>query len=169
MKKTIPILSVLTLLTFFSCNEVVYNEPKQLINQEIAKDLNIRYIKERSNIIYESIKKEDANAAWYSLEELENYINYVKTEGKKNNIKVNGIRLYLGVYPNDSTKYQEKAGLTTIFLSPTMSSAESSNLQSVAKFTSRRTSDENIDVTSIQPMNYGGIGNPPKVEYPNQQ
>lgn len=142
-----------------------FDEPTQLITKELATDLNSRYIEKRSGLILSKIGKEDANAVWYSIEELENYINYVKTKGIENGIEVNGIRFYIGVYPEDGIKYKEKAGLTTIFLSPTkkrtMNILERSLIDNLSI-------DANVDVTEIEPLNYGGIGNPPKIVYPQE-
>ncbi|CAM4425821.1 hypothetical protein [Flavobacterium terrigena] len=142
-----------------------FDEPTQLITKELATDLNNRYIEKRSGLILSNIGKEDANAVWYSIEELENYINYVKTKGIENGIEVNGIRFYIGVYPEDGVKYKEKAGLTTIFLSPTK--------KRTLNILERSLADDpllevNVDVTEIEPLNYGGIGHPPKITYPQE-
>lgn len=142
-----------------------FAEPTQLITKELATDLNSRYIEKRSGLILSNIGKEDANAVWYSIEELENYINYVKTKGIENGIEVNGIRFYIGVYPEDGVKYKEKAGLTTIFLSPT----KKRTLNVLEKSLDDTLSIEvNVDVSEIEPLNYGGIGNPPRIEYPQE-
>lgn len=142
-----------------------FDEPTQLITTNIALDLNKRYNEKRSGLILSDIGKEDANAVWYSLEELENYINYIKTKGIEKGIEVNGIRFYIGVYPEDVVKYKEKAGLTTIFLSPTKKKTSNISERSLVDTSSV---EENIDVTEIEPLNYGGYGNPPKITYPKQ-
>lgn len=156
---------VFSLLSLISCGtEENHEAPTQLITQRIAKNLNTNYINERSTLISQSINREDANAIWYSIEELENYIHYIKTEGENKGIQVNGIRFYLGVYPNDPATYHEKSGLTTVFLSPTKkrSRADKENTNRVALKT---VIEENVDATEIQPLNFGGMGNPPKIEY----
>lgn len=142
-----------------------FDEPTQLITTNIALDLNKRYNEKRSGLILSDIGKEDANAVWYSLEELENYINYIKTKGIEKGIEVDGIRFYIGVYPEDVVKYKEKAGLTTIFLSPTKKKTSNISERSLVDTSSV---EENIDVTEIEPLNYGGYGNPPKITYPKQ-
>ena len=155
-----------SLFTLTSC-EKNPEPPKQLISQDLAKDFNQRYIRERSGIIEQSINRLDANAAWYSIEELESYLYYAKCEAKKSNKEINGIRFYFGVYPNDTVTYHHKAGLTTIFLSPTMK--RTNVLKSTNKaqyFQSRPAPEENVDITEVQPLNYGSMGHPPKIEYP---
>ena len=152
---------------FISC-EKNPEPPKQLISQELAKDFNQRYIRERSGIIEQSIDRLDANAAWYSIEELESYLYYAKCEAKKSNKEINGIRFYLGVYPNDTVVYKHKAGLTTIFLSPTMKRINVvKNSNKMQSLRARAATEDNVDVTEVQPLNFGGMGNPPKVEYPS--
>lgn len=142
-----------------------FDEPTQLITHNMATDLNKRYNEKRSGLILSDIGKEDANAVWYSIEELENYINYVKTKGIEKGIEVNGIRFYIGVYPEDGVKFKEKAGLTTIFLSPTKKK-ETNLLEKNLEINSL--TEVNVDVTEIEPLNYGGIGQPPKITYPQQ-
>ncbi len=173
--KKINLITVIFITTFLltSCKEreqvesQKFETPTQLIKPEFAKELNINYLKERSQIITKVLGIKDANAAWYSIEELENYINYVKTEGEKQKIKINGIRFYLGVYPKDF-KEKEKAGLTTVFLSPTtLRDLNRSNMQ---RFVGAAVASEepNVDVITIDSENFGGMGNPPEMEYGQQ-
>lgn len=164
MKKTIFIgFIVSTLFVLNACSEnVQYENPTQLITNDLAVDLSKRYHEERAGLISTNIRRDDATAVWYSIEELENYINYVKCQGTEKGINVTGIRLYLGVYPNDNS-YNEKAGLTTIFLSPTKK--REANVKAKTART-EQTLEENVDATELQPLNYGGIGHPPRVMYP---
>ncbi len=76
--------SMFTFLIFQSCTDVPpkHDAPRQLISNEEAKQLNENYNSTRHRLISSTIEKEDANAIWYSLEELENYIYYIKKEGK---------------------------------------------------------------------------------------
>ena len=156
---------VLSILLFRSCDKK-YETPKQLITTEVAKNLNQNYISQRSTIIEQSIGRIDATAAWYSIEELENYLHYAKSEAKRNDKEMSGVRFYLGVYPNDTVTYQEKAGLTTVFLSPTVK--RNPNVLKPQRFQGNTTTEENVDAAEIQPLNYGGMGHPPKIVYPAQ-
>ncbi|WP_310554756.1 hypothetical protein [Flavobacterium sp.] len=174
MKRTYIIMTTtMSLFLLNSCSDKKnYEAPTQLISTVLASDLNDRYINERSGIIEESIQRQDANAVWYSIEELENYIYYAKCEAKKTDKEINGIRFYFGVYPNDTIRYKEKAGLTTLFLSPTMKRINVDKVDKSQNKTKRLqspTPEENVDVTEVQPLNYGGIGHPPIVEYPISQ
>lgn len=136
-------------------------KPSQLITKEFARQLNVNYNNKRASLSAQREQKEDANAIWYSLEELENYIHYIKTNGAKDGYNVDGIRFYFGVYPDDEA-HGEKAGLTTLFLVPTGKKAQSSTEQ-VQRFALMQ--ETSSDIQSIEPMNYGNIGRPPSLLY----
>ena len=137
--------------------------PTQLITKKFAKELHLNFMKYRARIIAKYINKEDANAVWFSLEELENYIHYIKTKGEKTGYNVNGIRLYFGVYP-DERKYAEKAGLMTVFLTATGKKIKTATKSGVQTF-ALVLENNDPDIASIEPMNYGSIGNPPSLSY----
>jgi len=138
-------------------------KPNQLITKEFAKQLNINYnAKRASSLTGKAAKKEDANAIWYSLEELENYIHYIKTNGAKDGYNVDGIRFYFGVYPDDE-QHGEKAGLTTLFLVPTGKKIED-NTAKIQSFALTKEASSS-DIQSLSPMNYGNIGRPPSLLY----
>jgi len=137
-------------------------KPSQLITKEFAKQLNVNYNNKKASLTAKKPQKEDANAIWYSLEELENYIHYIKTNGAKEGYNVDGIRFYFGVYPEDE-KHGEKAGMTTLFLVPTgkKTAGDQAKIQSFA-FAQETLSS---DIENLEPMNYGNIGRPPSLIY----
>jgi len=137
--------------------------PTQLITRKFAKDLHLNFMKYRASIIAKYIKKEDANAVWFSLEELENYIHYIKSKGEETGFDVNGIRIYFGVYP-EQKKYAEKAGLMTVFLQATGKRIRTNTKNEIQTFAMAR-EESNADISSIEPMNYGSIGRPPSLNY----
>lgn len=137
--------------------------PTQLITRKFAKELHLNFMKYRASIIAKYIKKEDSNAVWFSVEELENYIEYIKSKGEKTGYDVNGIRIYFGVYP-EQKKYAEKAGLMTVFLQATGKKIRTPKTNEVQTFALLR-EESNADIASIEPMNYGSIGRPPSLNY----
>ncbi len=137
--------------------------PTQLITRKFAKDLHLNFMKYRASIIAKYIQKEDANAVWFSVEELENYIQYIKEKGERTGYDVNGIRVYFGVYP-EQKKYAEKAGLMTVFLQATGKKIRTPKTNEVQTFALLR-EESNADISSIEPMNYGSIGRPPSLNY----
>lgn len=128
--------------------------PKQLITEQFAKELNQNYINSRASLISGSIGKDDADSAWFSLEEMENYLAYIKSEAASKEIALNGIRIYLGVYPENAT-HGDSAGMTTVFLSPTAPNENGT------------AGPDSADITEIQPLNYGSMGWPPLKKYPS--
>ena len=142
------------------------NLPKGLITPTEAKELNQQFIKTRSKDLNRIVKKEsgnpkkeDAISSWFSLEELENYIAYVKEEGTKKGITVNGLRVYFGAYSNTAKK-QDKKDLSTVFFAPTM--AKPTTLQKSSSLEIETSSD----IEGIDALNYGTVGDPPSKEYP---
>ena len=137
--------------------------PTQLITKKFAKELHLNFMKYRARIIAKYINKEDANAVWFSVEELEKYIHYIKAKGEKTGYNVSGVRFYFGVYP-DEKKYAEKAGLMTVFLTATGKKIKTATKGGVQTFALVLENDD-ADIASIEPMNYGSIGRPPSLSY----
>lgn len=95
-------------------------KPKGVITVDQAKNLNDNFTKFRKHaldsITQRRVKKNDYRWAWWSLEDIEDYIAFIKneTEGKEN---FTGLRVYLGVYGTEIDANKE--GLTTMFIVPT--------------------------------------------------
>ncbi|MGH2664956.1 hypothetical protein [Flavobacterium sp.] len=134
--------------------------PKNLISTEKAKELNRNFNIKRADLHEKAIGKQDANAVWYSIEDLENYIEYIKTSGSEKGYVIDGIRFYFGVY--SETDGKGKAGYSTLFLSPT---GKSINARVAESSSSEQDQESGKDITSIEPLNFGSMGNPPKMEY----
>ena len=134
-----------------------YKTPNdKFITNEQAAELNACY-KAKQNDGF-GAENDDAFScsSWYSLEDLEGYINYVKQEAAKKKVSVDGIRFYFGVYP-ENAKDKSKAGQNTLFMCPT---------KSCKSFSEDDDEDGNSeDITDIFAMNFGDNGNPPKNEY----
>src|ERR1700688_2608177 len=63
----------------------------------------------------ERISKPDSLSAWYSIEEMENFLSQAKSQGG------NGIKFYYGAYPEDYTPKPEYAGRQTLVMIATKS------------------------------------------------
>ena len=89
---------------------------------------------------------------WYSVEELQEYLDFVKERSEAQGVKNPGIRIFLGAYPEN----HEKNGENTLFLSATKEAA------SIAV----TGEEEVVQETNyeIDPMNLAQGGYPP-MEY----
>ncbi|TYA71779.1 hypothetical protein [Seonamhaeicola marinus] len=95
-------------------------KPEGVITVEQAKALNDNWTKFRKPVLdsvtERRVKKEDYRWAWWSLEDIENYIAYIRSETPQGET-FTGLRVYLGVYDENSTN--GKNGMTTMFIVPT--------------------------------------------------
>jgi len=82
---------------------------------ELVANLIREYKKTRWPSNSERIGKPDSLSAWYSVEEIENFLALTKSKGG------DGIRLYFGVYPADYLSKPEYAGRQTLVMVGTRS------------------------------------------------
>lgn len=126
------------------------NKPKKCISVDEAKELEKVWCDTRAKDIDKCMKFQDTREFYYTVEELEEYLDYVKRESKKQKITDPGIRIYFGAYPQHTCKHNH--GYSTIFLAPTGSPAGSLGKGGGS-------AENNYD---IDPFNRGGGGNPPQ-------
>lgn len=70
----------------------------------------------------ERLGKEDSLSSWYSVEELEEFIDTIKEHG------ANGIRIYFAAYPKDFAPEPQYAGRQTLVMVATKSKREAGKL-----------------------------------------
>ena len=124
--------------------------PVKCISVEEARNLQNNWKKSRGKEIASGQGYEDTREFWYSITELEEYIQYVKEKSVEQGIKNPGLRIYLGAYP----KQGEKKSLSTIFISPTTDEIVETN--------SAENEDVYVNNYSIEPLNLSQSGWPPK-------
>jgi hypothetical protein len=113
-------------------------KPTKCISESEARQLQKNWIDTRAKDIKTNMGEEDAREVFFTVAELEEYLEYVKSESSKNGISNPGIRIYFAAYDDVKSK---KA---TAFLSPTKGDTVSS--------------DNNY---KIEALNRGGHGWPP--------
>lgn len=151
------------LLIVASCKENIkeHQKPKGLITYEQANKLEEAYKKNQHQIINKYLSNDgiaitDNREVWFSLDELENYINYVKKESTKNKLENLGLRVYFGAKKDENNVYK-----STIFFFPTnKSNTKSGSFTSLSK-SSFSNEDSNINSYGIDGLNYGSSGRPP--------
>lgn len=163
MKKLGPIILGIIIgavLTYYFCpgqcndmltmsEEVV--KPKGVISVAEATALNDNWTKYRKpeidSITQRQVGKNDNRWAGWSLEDIENYIGFAKSEAKKQQQEIAGFRIYFGVYGEKAP--DDKGYLSTLFLAPQLKAGTSKasflNLSSSA-------------VIDIPPLNEGSGG-----------
>jgi hypothetical protein len=87
----------------------------KLVGSEHLEMVTANYKKERWAPNSERIGKSDSLSAWYSVEELEEYIEMIKKNG------ADGIKFYFGAYPENYEERPEYSGRQTIVLVATKS------------------------------------------------
>lgn len=93
------------------------------ISQKEAKQLCQNYLDTKADAMDKIVGKEDANAIWFEIKDLEDFLSYAKREASNQKETVNGIRVYLGSY--DTThENKDLAGRTTVFFSATIAGSE---------------------------------------------
>ncbi|WP_452224592.1 hypothetical protein [Lacinutrix chionoecetis] len=117
--------------------------PKGMITAAEAKELNDNWTDLRASANETAAGKPDNRSSWYSLEDMQNFLNQIKEE----NPDVNGVRFYLGV----ETSEEDEKGLTTIFMVPTKDDGRGNNQ----------------DIPEANGMDRGAGGMPPGQDYPN--
>ncbi len=125
-------------------------KPKKCISVEEARNQQNEWVKTRGKDIERGEGYEDTREFWYSLDELQEYLDYVREKSAEQGVKRPGIRFYLGAYP----KSENKKSYSTIFLSATK---EKGN---------KDVEDEegqNENNYEIEPMNTITSGMPPRI------
>ncbi len=90
-------------------------KPSKCITVAKAKLLQKKWLETRALEIEQAQGYQDTREFWYSLEELQEYLDYVKEQSNAQGIKKPGIRIYFGAYPNTSVK----KSYATMFIAPT--------------------------------------------------
>ncbi|KFF09157.1 hypothetical protein [Chryseobacterium luteum] len=145
---------------------------KKLISYREGRILYDEYSK-TNNAILTSYRNGEPDSRWYwfSVEDMEGYLNYVKETAKKQHLKNPGIRIYMGKYPANHPKNKmakpEYAGYQTIFLVPTAQNMKKDNTGTMSK--AMRSTDENMNVREMEVLNMTNLAPPPKVSTAGMQ
>ena len=165
-KSLLIICLVLGFLLFQECqkNNDSYKEPTGLISLKKAEMYEKNYLENQYKFINEKLNQplvdtiegvdmqdsdyiKDSRAIRFSLEELENYIKYVKAYTDKEYAKDEiSLRVYFG-------KDKDSVMRSTLFFIPTV------------KEVTRNTEAPHQNINQLNPLNYGSAGDPDSIEY----
>jgi len=124
-------------------------KPNKCITVEEAKALQNKWKETRALEIEQAQGYQDTREFWYSLDELQEYLDYVKDQSNAQGINKPGIRIYFGAYAKTPVKKSE----ATVFLAPTKKKTNPLEEDGDAV-----NNENNYD---IDPMNIGTGGDPP--------
>ncbi len=125
-------------------------KPKKCISVDEAKELHSNWCEKRGKHLEKNLGFDDAKSFHWSVEELEEYLAYVKQESAAQGIKNPGVRVYFGAYSEKSCKMGR--GYSTLFFAPTGIPARSMGKDGFGG------NDNNYQIAAF---NKGGKGNPP--------
>ncbi|MAQ75335.1 MAG: hypothetical protein CL613_03250 [Aquimarina sp.] len=103
-------------------------KPDNIIDSRFAKNLYDNYTP-RAEWINENVGSDgDGNpfiatrSLYYDINELYNYLAYVRRQSREANVKPSGVRFYFGIYADDYVRSGKKnyAKRTTFFIAPTV-------------------------------------------------
>lgn len=97
--------------------------PAKCISIEDARELQKKWKKTRGKLFEDNENYKDCCEVWYSLDELQDYINYVRNLSAEQGVKQPGISMWLGAEDQKG----KKDGICTIFLSATKETSASKN------------------------------------------
>lgn len=131
--------------------------PKKCISVEEARKEQDEWVNTRGKDIEKCCGYEDTREFWYSLDELQEYLDYVREKSKEQQVENPGIRFYLGAYP---TTKKEK-GYCTMFLAPTKEASTKRIAIKKSNSIERAEDPLNSNNYEIDPMNIIRSGRPP--------
>src|SRR5690606_32961524 len=134
-------------------------KPKKCISVKEARKLEKNYVETIEKTLKKELGCEECREFWWSLEEIEEYIDYVKSEAKDKGYKNLGLRFYLGHYGKVKSKHEEQ---TTMFIAPTGVHAKESLASLKGKTVGAMKAETDDNIYDIEAYNgsYGGV--PPK-------
>jgi hypothetical protein len=121
-------------------------KPEKCISVEEARELEKGWLDSRRKEIDRAQGYQDTREFFFTIEELEDYLKYVKEESKKLGAVNPGVRIYLGAYKPG--KFNRDKSYSTLFIAPTHEITNSPT-----------TIENNYD---IDPYNNTSGGIPPK-------
>ncbi|PCH77604.1 MAG: hypothetical protein COB98_02925 [Flavobacteriaceae bacterium] len=152
----------------FSCTAPAENTPKKptgLINKKTAIQYEKNYVDHQYKYINQYVNKnlgknstekfKDHREVFFTLENLENYLAYVKKASKEKGYQGLGIRIYFGAKKGADSLYK-----STVFLSPTHQSSVNKPSKNAIKNSFYTAKERPINSTDIDALNYGSSGEP---------
>lgn len=123
------------------------SRPTKCITVDEAKSLQDNWRKTRGEDISRGRGFKDTCEFWYSIDELQEYLDYVREKSREQGIDKPGVRIYLGAYKGSGAK----KGYSTVFLAPTLEETTMNDAEDVKQ----------TNNYEIEPLNDSAGGVPP--------
>ena len=138
-------------------------KPKKCISVKEAKMLEKNYVDTIEKALEKSQGCQECREFWWSLEELEDYIKYVKKKAKKKGYKNLGLRFYLGKYGKDVHVHEdgEEHEDMTLFIAPT-GVHSTKTLTPIKRAVGAKAAAEDENIKDMDAYNGGHSRKPPK-------
>jgi hypothetical protein len=135
-------------------------KPKGVITPARAKILNDNWTKERATFLDSIAGRPDNRSAWWSVEDIQNYISYAENQTGELGYEMDGLRVYFGVYPKSAP--DGRANYSTVFIVPTGKKIKSEGAVIPLNLLQGR---GGVDIDPANPLNKGEDGIPPGSGY----
>lgn len=127
---------------------------KQASILDAAYDLKHQIIND--SLFRKSTDGGDNRSSWWSIEDIQGFINHAENQAGELGYTMDGLRMYLGAHPN----IKGETGLTTIFIVPTgTENTSQGNMFPMLQGGSG-------DIQGADGLNMGKNGSPPSHNYP---
>lgn len=136
-----------------------------LISPERMSELDANWSDTRVKPIETALGFADNRSVRFSLEDLQNYLNYAENEANTLGYKMKGVRVYFTAC--SSNEPNEKAGYAMVFFASIGTKAKSSEA-SMFSFLLPQSEGGNGDIPGGSGLNKGANGEPPSANYPEE-
>lgn len=126
------------------------SRPSKCISVDEAKGLQQNWKSTRGREISRGQGYEDTCEFWYSLEELQEYLDYVREKSSEQGLNNPGVRIYLGAYKGQGAK----KSYSTVFLAPTMEEISGNDNQDEKQFNNYQIDPLNDSAGGVPPITY---------------
>ena len=137
-------------------------KPPGVIPSSEAKILNKEWTLKRKDANDKAAGRPDNRSSWWSIDDIQKYIEYAESQTRQMGYTMDGLRIYLGVYPGNAPN--GKADYTTLFMAPTGKLTKPPSDTGSSLKEEETVVHATIDGADV--LNNGTGGHPPGSDYP---
>lgn len=138
-------------------------KPNGVIPSSEASILNKQWTDKRKAANDKAAGKPDNRSSWWSVQDIQDYIDYAQNQAGQLGYTMDGIRVYLGVYPGSAPN--GKADYTTMFLAPTGKKKKATTNSLIHMENDTENSGPSPTIEGADVLNDSPTGHPPGSGY----